>query len=376
MAKDGAVAAVALPRFQGALTARRRWAGVGLVLVGAPLLAWLLSRVHDSSTITIEVLAFQLLIVVVALVGGIWPALLAAVLSALILDLFFIEPHLTVAVADPVHVITLVFHIVIAVLVSYVVDRAAHETIEHLRLEETVSEIEPLAASDRARASLLSALSHDIRRPLASATAAVSGIRSAEDTLSLADRRELLATAEESLAALTHLVTDLLDVSRLEAGVMTISTMPCDPIDVIIPALDELDVDPGAVELDLEHGSATMLADPVLLQRAVVNLLANALRFSPVGSPVTVVTVVAGDRLEIRVIDHGPGIALERRDEVFVPFQRRGDVDNGSGLGLGLALSRGFVEVMHGSIEPRETPGGGLTMVVALPVGARRGERR
>ena len=133
-------------------------------------------------------------------------------------------------------------------------------------------------------------------------------------------------------------------------------------------ALDELQLGPSEVRLDLAHHGATVLADPVLLQRALVNLLANAERHTPEDVPVSVTTSTFADRLEIRVIDHGPGIAPERHDEMFVPFQRLGDTDNTTGLGLGLALSRGFVEAMQGTLTPEDTPGGGLTMVVSLPL--------
>lgn len=462
-------------RFGEGLTMRRRIAGFAVALLVGPLLTWLFSSLDSSEQIATELLSFQLLVVVVALLGGIWPALFAAVLSALTVDLFFIEPHLTVAVADPVHAFTLVLYVVIAALVSVVVARAERQTqrarraaadaellqavagsvlrgqdavqalldrtreafslvhvrlmegdavvassgepapgpgctrfpvdrettlevqgpepspsarrliavvatqlaavLEHRRLEEVASEIEPLAASDRVRGALLSALSHDLRRPLAAATAAVGGLRAAGDTLSDADERELLETAEESLEALTGLVTDLIDVSRVQAGSLTIAPVPVDPSDVLARTLDEFGAEFGdeavAVELAADHGSAQMLADPVLLQRAVANLLANAVRFSPPGTAVRISTRARGDRVEIRVVDHGPGIPADRGEEIFVPFQRLGDTDNTTGLGLGLALSRGFIEAMRGTLVPESTPGGGLTMVVSLPSTAR-----
>ena len=206
--------------------------------------------------------------------------------------------------------------------------------------------------------------------PLASATAAVDGLRSAGVALSDDDRRELLDAAEESLAALSTLVTDLLDVSRLQAGALAIETAPIDPEEAIAPALDELALGPADVELSLQHRSALTRADPVLLQRVLVNLLANAVRYSPRDALVRISTSTFADRLEIRVVDHGPGIPPERRDDVFVPFQRLGDDDNDTGLGLGLALSRGFVEAMQGTLTPEDTPGGGLTMVISLPLAA------
>lgn len=457
----------ALPRSRSALTARRRLAGLAIALLGGPLLMWLLAPLRDPGSIATAVLSYQLLVVVVALVGGLWPALFAALLSGITLDLFFVEPHLTVAVADPVHLAALLLHVVIAALVSYVVDRAARQTqkarraaaeseliqavagsvlggrdevralveqtreafsldavrlvrggetlavagvpgaqdapgriavghdavlelhgeglpaseqrllpvvatqlaaaLEHRRLVETAREAETIAASDRVRGALLSALSHDLRRPLAAAATAVGGLRAAGDALSPADQRELLDTAEESLGSLGALLTDLLDVSRLQADALTIASTPLDPADALLPALEELGLAPDDVVLSLEHGSAQVLADPILLQRAAVNVLANALRYAPPGTPVRIATSAFEGRVEIRVVDHGPGIPPERRDDVFRPFQRLGDTDNSTGLGLGLALSRGFAEAMRGTLEPEDTPGGGLTMVLSLP---------
>ncbi|MCP3427125.1 ATP-binding protein, partial [Rothia sp. AR01] len=239
--------------------------------------------------------------------------------------------------------------------------------LEHRRLVETAREAETIAASDRVRGALLSALSHDLRRPLAAAATAVGGLRAAGDALSPADQRELLDTAEESLGSLGTLLTDLLDVSRLQADALTIASTPLDPADALLPALEELGLAPDDVVLSLEHGSAQVLADPILLQRAAVNVLANALRYAPPGTPVRIATSAFEGRVEIRVVDHGPGIPPERRDDVFRPFQRLGDTDNSTGLGLGLALSRGFAEAMRGTLEPEDTPGGGLTMVLSLP---------
>jgi two-component system sensor histidine kinase KdpD len=237
--------------------------------------------------------------------------------------------------------------------------------LEHQGLAETASGLAPLAAADRVRSALLAAVSHDLRRPLASATAAVTGLRG---ELPDADREELLSTAEESLGALTRLLTDLLDVSRLQAGVLGVSLAPVDLDDVVPAVLDEVGAGPEQVELELPPGLPAFEADPVLLERVLVNLLSNALRFSPAGERVVVSASAFGGVVQLRVADRGPGIPADRREEVFVPFQRLGDLDNLSGLGLGLALSKGFAEGMGGTLEAEDTPGGGLTMVVSLPV--------
>lgn len=458
----------ALPPLTGALTRRRRVLGFLVALLGGPALTVLLTLFRSDDSITTDVLSYQLLVVIVALVGGIWPALFAAVLSGFTLDFLFIEPLYTVQIYQPHHLLALILYVVIASLVSFIVDRAARHTraarrsageseliqtiagsvlrgdnaiqalidrtreafqlpgvrlmrgqevlarsgepvpdnhhvsirvsdtttlelhgqdlaaseqrllavvvaqlaaaLEHEHLAHTAKQIGPIAESDRVRGALLTALSHDLRRPLASASAAIGGLRAVGAELDFADNKELLDTADESLAALATLVTDLLDVSRLQAGVVTITDFPTDPAATIAPALDELQLGPANVTLDLNHGNALAQADPVLLQRVIVNLLANAQRYSPAGTPVHVGTSTFGERLEIRVIDHGTGVPPGKLNDMFLPFQRLGDTDNTTGLGLGLALSRGFVEAMRGTLVPEDTPGGGLTMVISLPM--------
>ncbi|PWD51411.1 histidine kinase [Serinibacter arcticus] len=484
---DAAGGGLRLPRpargvggLSGGLTARRRLLGLAVSLLGGPLLTWAMIGWRSPESIIGDVLLYQLLVIVVALVGGLWPALLTAVLSGMTLDFFFIEPFHTITVAEPLHVLALALYVVNAILVSYVVDTAARRSrtaqraaaesellagvagsvlrgqdaleailgrtreafglaavrvvvdgevlaaspargtgtaatataevataevavgergvlevvgrvptpserrllgviaaqvdvaLEHTDLERTARSLAPLAETDRVRSALLSAVSHDLRRPLAAAVTAVGALRSTDVAWSEADRRELLATADESLGTLTSLVTDLLDVTRLEAGVLAVATAPTYPGDVVVAALDELGLGPGDVELDLALPAVPLLADPALLQRVVVNLLSNAVRHhGAAAGAVRITTSLLGETGQIRVIDRGPGIPPSQRERVFVPFQRLGDTDNATGLGLGLALSQGFVEGMGGTLEVEDTPGGGVTMVVGLAVADR-----
>ena len=456
-----------LPRLGGALTVRRRLWGLSLALAGGPLLTWLLVAMSTPSSITGDVLSYQLLVIVVALTGGIWPALFAALLSGITLDYFFIQPLHTVTVATPEHVLALALYVVNAVLVSFVVDRAARRSRTARRagaesellasvagsvlrgedalgalvnrtreafsltavrllsdgvelaaagpvsgstaptllpvedravlelygrdleasdrrllavitaqleaaldfddLTRTAKGLGSLAAADKVRTALLAAVGHDLRRPLTAATAAVTGLRAPDVQWSERDREELLATAEESLATLSDLVTSLLDVSRLQAGVLGVSLAPLDTAEAVLPALEELNLGPAEVELEIPADLPPVLADSVLLQRVLVNLLANAVRFTPAGSKVVLAASAFAGRVEVRVIDCGPGISPERLKDVFVPFQRLGDTDNLTGLGLGLALAKGFMEGMMGTLETEDTPGGGLTMVLSLP---------
>ncbi|NEM90301.1 ATP-binding protein [Galbitalea soli] len=458
-----------LPAIGGALSLRRRVLGLVLTIAGLPLLTLLLAAVRSPQAVPADVLSYQLFIVVIAVVGGIWPALFAAVAAGFCLDFFFVPPLYAIRISQPSHFLALVIFLVVAAIVSVVVDQAARRSraatrsaaeaevlatvasgvisgsdaiealvtrlreafgmqrvelvddgqlvfaadeddapadagvgvtelpvgegariiltgkplaasdrrilaafiaqlesaLDRRRLASEAAEMRPLAAADRLRSALLAAVGHDLRRPLAAATAAVTSLRSRQIELSPSDREELLETADDSLRALSGLVTDLLDVSRLQAGVIGVTLEPVHLDDVVGDALEELRLAPGAVALELGD-TRPAVADATLLLRVLVNLLANAIRFAPAGTAPIISTSEFAGRVQLRVIDAGPGIPADRREEVFLPFQRLGDTDNTAGVGLGLALSKGFVEGMGGTLETEDTPGGGLTMVVEL----------
>jgi len=221
--------------------------------------------------------------------------------------------------------------------------------------------------ADRSRAALLTAVSHDLRAPLAAAKAAVSGLRSCDTHLTAADRKELLAAAEESLDLLAQLADSLLDVSRLQAGALAVFPKPADLGEIVVRSLDDLGPQARTVRAHIPAELPEVMADPVMMQRVIVNMIGNALRYSPAAVPPLVTAGVRGDRVELRVIDHGPGIPEADRERVFLPFQRLGDPGHRAGVGLGLVVSRGLAEAMGGTVEPEETPGGGLTMVVCMP---------
>ncbi|RAG81385.1 histidine kinase [Streptacidiphilus pinicola] len=249
---------------------------------------------------------------------------------------------------------------------------AAHVAValERARLAEAAAEIEPVKAADRLRTALLAAVSHDLRTPLAVALASVSSLRSDDVEFSPEDQRELLGTAEVSLERLTRLVENLLDMSRLQAGALSLQLHPNALEDVVATALDSLGS--GAAEAEVPvttRGLADVpdvLVDGPLLERVVANLVGNALRHAS-GRPVLVSASALGERVELRVVDRGPGLPEQDREHMFQPFQRLGDTDNATGVGLGLALARGLTEAMGGTLRPEDTPGGGLTMVLSLP---------
>jgi two-component system sensor histidine kinase KdpD len=237
---------------------------------------------------------------------------------------------------------------------------------DRIRLAGEAAEAVPLAAADRMRTALLAAVGHDLRTPLAAAKASISSLLSRDVALDDHDREELLVTADESLDRLTGLVENLLDMSRLQAGALSLRLEGFRLDEVVARALDDLGADGGPVLVDLPEDLPHVYADPGLLERVLANVVSNAQRFSPADQPALLTASKLGDRVEIRVVDRGPGIPEADRDRVFLPFQRLGDTDNTAGIGLGLALSRGLTEAMGGTLEPEETPGGGLTMVVGL----------
>jgi two-component system, OmpR family, sensor histidine kinase KdpD len=462
-----------LPIGRGSLSAARRIRGYVLAFLLPLVLTGVLLPIDDALNLVGDVLLFLIVVVGVALVGGMGPALVAALLGSGLLNFFFTPPIHTLTIQSPNNALALLVFVLVAMMVSSVVDLAARRTrqasravaesqllahlagsplvgrtalddilerfretfgldsvallehedgqwrsigtagsdpatsagdadttfaatdrtllalrgralvaederiagvfaartgqaVEQLRLAKAAAEAAPLAEANKVRTALLAAVGHDLRTPLATAKAVVSGLRSPEVAISDDDRAELLETAEQALDRLTGLVGNLLDMSRLQAGVMPVEMRPIEVDDVLAQALDALGLAPRTVLLEVPDDLPRVLADGGLLERVVVNLVANAQRFSPPDRPPLVTASTHHERVELRIIDAGPGIPAAQYDAVFLPFQRLGDTDTTTGVGLGLAVARGLVEAMEGTLEPEETPGGGLTMVISL----------
>ncbi len=477
-----------LPRLHGSLTRRRRLQGGAMALLLPPILTVVLTYAREPLNLVSDVLLYLLLVVVVALVGGLLPAMVAAIGGSVLLNYFFAPPLHTFTIRETNNALAIGVFVVVAALVSSVVDLAARRTrqaarakaeaetlgtlagsilrgetgldamlerlrealaltsvtllernsppganggsptrgpadewsvvavagpdgctrpqdadtevaagddlllalrgralraedqriagafaaqaaviLERHRLSEAAAAAVPIAEGDRMRTALLAAVGHDLRTPLAAAKAAVTSLRSEEIEWSPEDHAELLLAADESLDRLTRLVDNLLDMSRLQAGALSVVNRRI-ALDEVVPlALDDLGDAGAAVVVDVPDDLPLLLADPGLLERVVANLVGNALRYSPPTQPPRVSGSSLGERVELRVIDRGPGIPSSDLDRVFVPFQRLGDTDNTTGVGLGLALSRGLTEAMGGTLASEETPGGGLTMVLSMP---------
>ncbi|KQY58664.1 histidine kinase [Aeromicrobium sp. Root495] len=459
----------AVLRQQGALGRRRSVAGFALGLVGPPLVTALLLATPDLHGLPSESMLFMALVVGVALLGGVWPALVAAVLSGGLLNYYFTSPLRSLRIASAENLVAVVIFVVVGLAVALVVDRAArlavqaarsrreadtlsvlahnlvhagddlprllaaavelvglrgaavvdangsvlvaqgeppmpspdaalelgagdrlllrggpvrsqdqpllqavaaHATVllERERARAESAERRALAEGERMRTGLLAAVSHDLRSPLAAAKASVSSLRDDSVAWSDQDRADLLETIEESTDRLDALISDLLDMSRLQTGSVSAHAHRVDLHAVVQRVLSRTPAD--RVRSQLPEDLPDVVADAGLLERVLANVVENAVQHGAPGA-VRVDGAVAGDRVVVRVVDSGPGVAPSRHEQLFEPFQRLGDAPGGTGVGLGLAVARGFAEAMGGSLTAEDTPGGGLTVVLDLPLAPR-----
>jgi two-component system sensor histidine kinase KdpD len=343
-------------------TKGQKLAGWTLATVGAPALTAALLPLRDSLNLVSDALLFLVISVAVAAVGGLAPSLFAAVEGALLLNYFFTDPIHTLTIEDPNNAVALIVFMGVAATVSGAVGLVARH---RNRLDEVEANEAILTQANSLRTALLAAVGHDLRSPLAAAKASVSGVLSPDLDLSAGDQRELLETADEALDRLAALVANLLDMSRLQTGSLAIELEPSDIDEALARA--RKDVGPASVRVLLPNDLPSVLADPGLLERIFANVLANAVRFSPDGIPPRVHAEAVDQSVEVRTIDHGPGVPPEQLEGIFAAFQRMGDNDPSTGLGLGLALSRGLAEAMGGTLLAEPTAGGGLTVVLSLP---------
>ncbi|MRH90992.1 DUF4118 domain-containing protein [Nocardia sp. SYP-A9097] len=255
-------------------------------------------------------------------------------------------------------------------LVLGAVANQAAGLVHQKQLQEEAGAAQAVLEADKLRRALLSAVSHDLRTPLAAAKAAVSSLRSDDVEFSPEDTAELLETIEESVDQLTALVGNLLDSSRLAVGVIKPQMRRTYLDEVVHHALMGMGTRglrrTAMARVKVEVGTVCVRADSGLLERVLANLIDNAVRYSPGDSPVRVTAEHTGKRVAITVVDTGPGVPTGLEDQLFEPFQRLGDRDNSTGVGLGLSVVRGFVDAMGGTVHAEPTPGGGLTMVIDL----------
>lgn len=242
--------------------------------------------------------------------------------------------------------------------------RAAVASVEDKELAAQAAEAARLAAVDQLRTALLAGVGHDLRTPLAGIKAAVTSLRADDVQWTDADRDELLDAVESSADRLDGLVSNLLAASRLDAGALSVALTPVDVEEIVGRGVQGL-AGGERVVVDLPDRLPLVLADLGLAERVVANLVDNALRHSGRGTNVLVTAAERPEHVVLSVVDTGPGVPAARHDALFAPYQRLGDRVPG-GLGLGLSVAQGFTAAMGGSLQPSETPGGGLTMSIRL----------
>ncbi|UFN43100.1 sensor histidine kinase [Nocardioides okcheonensis] len=253
---------------------------------------------------------------------------------------------------------------------------AAYAKVMEERRLATLADVERLrlAELDRTRTALLAAVSHDLRNPLAAVKVAVASLRSTDVTWSPQDEAELLETIEESTDRLSALVANLLDMSRISTGSVSVALAEVDLAEAVRASIAPL-VGGERIEVDVAP-DVLALADAGLLDRVLANICENALKYTPESARVRVDADVVGDRVALRVADTGPGVRDHDQQRLFAPFQRLGDVPQQDGVGLGLAVALGLTEAMGGTIATEDTPGGGLTFVLELPTPTHQSEAR
>jgi two-component system sensor histidine kinase KdpD len=461
---------LALPRQRrpAALPRRRVAIGLGLAVVGPVALAAVLAHLREEIGLPSVLLLFLLLVACVSAVGGLWPALAAAVLGFVLVNWYFTPPLYTLTISEGENILALAVFLAVAGIVSGFVSLASRRAAEGTRARAEAEALLRLAGSsptsavldglrrvlaldgaavlhrvdagwrlevasgDRApespesagaaieldpdhllvvsgppvrsedhrvleafarelaasvergeleaeaqaagamsaaselRAALLSAVSHDLRTPIAAIKASVTSLLQRDVDWPPEAREEFVRTIDEETDRLNALVGNLLDMSRLQAGALDITATPVGVDQVLPAALQSLGAREDAVELDVPESLPRVLADPGLLERALANVIQNAIRFSPADRPPRVTAGVVDGVVDVRVCDRGPGVPRAEQERLFVPFQRLGDAGQGDGVGLGLAVAKGFVEAMGGRLEVEDTPGGGLTVVARL----------
>ncbi len=452
------------------LRGRRQAAGI-LLVAGLPLLTVALVALRPHLDLANDLLVYLVAVVAVAIVGGFWPAVLAAVTASLLLNWYFTRPLHTLTIAEPRNMLALLLFVTVAVTVSSVVHLAARRQVQasrsadeassllelaqtvlggadtptgvldHLtgawggraelaervrddwvsvavsgtappaavstrvpvsdtvallvagqsrpitarllhgfaaqagaaldrdRLRTQAAQAEALAEGNRMRTALLAAVSHDLRTPLASIKASVSTLRQTDVEWTPADEAALLATIEDGADRLDALIGNLLDMSRLATGSLQPFLRPTSVEEVAPAALLGL-APASSVRIAVPDDLPLVRTDPVLLERVLANLFSNALAHSPEGQPPELRACPAGGSVRLEVCDHGLGVPDGFKVRMFEPFERLGDHATGNGVGLGLAVAKGFLEAMGGTIHAADTPGGGLTVQVSLPVAA------
>jgi two-component system sensor histidine kinase KdpD len=339
--------------------ARPYLASLGIV-AAALVLGLVLQRAHIHPANT--ALVFLTAVFTSAVVYGRWPALLACLASLLAYNFFFLPPLYTFTITDPSNIVTLFFFGMVALVASNLTAQLRRHAVS--------------AETEHLRSAMLASLSHDLRTPLASILGAASSLKSQRDTLDDAAQADLIETIREEAERLHRFITNLLDMTRVEAGALAPRLDAVDLSDVTGSALRRAEqiLAGHQIAVEIPPDLPLLRADPVLFEQILFNLLDNAAKYAPLGTRIVLRACNEGSVVRIEIADEGEGIPQDQLERVFDKFHRAQAADRKrAGTGLGLAICRGFLQAMNGAItaENRQDHAGAV-FVMTLPVSGRQ----
>ena len=357
------------PRIPLNLTTQRLHQGSAAypLAFGGVVLVTLACNVLDLQTSVNALMVYLLWVIYCASKMGPGPSILAAVLSVFSFDFFFVEPfgELTLGLHEPSHSLTLVFFLAVALLTARWTSQIRELGEARLELLEEARTAELLKEKERLQSALLNSISHDLQTPISCIVGALDGLADPSLDLGTREKTSLLDTARQETHRLKHLVSNLLDLTRLESG-PNLKLTTCDPIDLIGSALSPLELlfPEREIQVNVDPDAPPVRVDFVLIVQALINLIENALKYSDGRLWIGFRATDGGSVFEIA--DEGPGIPEEDRERVFEKFFRLGDTEK-VGSGLGLAISKGLVEAHGGTLEALARPEGGAMLKLTLP---------
>lgn len=323
-------------------------------------LDWLLLRRFDSSNL---VMTYLLVVVLTAFYFGRGPSTLSAVLGVLAFDFFFVPPYFTFAVADSQYLLTFAVMLLVGILISNL-------AISVRRQARLAADARMSAEAERLRNSLLAAISHDLRTPLAAIVGASSSLVEEEGALSSDTRRALGRDILESSRRMSELMDKVLDMARLQSGAVVLKREWYPLEEIVGAALAQLKarLREHRVGVELPADLPWVSADARLLEQVLLNLIENAVKYSPAGTLILIKAMSTGDSISVEVADQGPGLPSGTEERVFEKFYQVQPEHAAAGAGLGLAICRIIVEAHGGTIRAANRPEGGASFVFALPM--------
>jgi two-component system sensor histidine kinase KdpD len=328
-----------------------------LVSVGLVLIMTLLGEFVKRKLEPTNIVMFYLLAVVIAAIcWGQGPAIVTSILSVLAFDFFLVPPYLTLSVADLQYVFTFIAFLVVGVVISALASKTREQVIQRQK--------------EKLQTALLNSISHDLRTPLSSVTGSLSALLDDDAGLDDATRKELLETAFTESDRLNQLVGNLLDMTRMEAGALQINRKACELRDVLGVTLEQLKEDIGVrnIRIDIPKDFPEISVDFLFMMKVFFNLIDNALKYSPVDTPIDIKATAFKDKVRIEVKDQGIGIPQGDLKRVFEKFYRVERPQQIRGTGLGLSICKGIIEAHGGQISAQNNPDRGTTFIITIPL--------